>query len=47
MKVDAFRELLESVRQAGGIRRGTLKPARVTKFRPADAKAPHATPKRA
>jgi prevent-host-death family protein len=35
MKADVFAELLASVRQAGGIRRGTLKPARVTRFRPA------------
>ena len=39
MKAGAFGELLESVRQAGGIRRGTLKPARVTRFKPADVKA--------
>ncbi len=38
MKADAFRELLASVRQAGGIRRGVLKPARVTRFKPADVK---------
>ena len=30
MKDTAFQELLTSVRQAGRIRRGTLKPARVT-----------------
>ena len=39
MKADAFGELLESVRQAGNIRRGTLKAAPVTKFKPADVKA--------
>jgi putative transcriptional regulator len=35
----AFQELLASVRQAGRIRRGTLKPARSAVFRPADVKA--------
>lgn len=39
MKDKAFRELLTSVRQAGRIRRGTLKPSRVTEFRPADVRA--------
>lgn len=39
MKDAAFQELLTSVRQAGRIRRGKLKPARVTAFRPADVKA--------
>ena len=39
MKEAAFEELLASVRQAGRIRRGTLKPARTTVFRPADVKA--------
>lgn len=39
MKSEAFSELLASVRQAGRIRRGSLKPARVTKFKPADVKA--------
>ena len=39
MKDAAFSELVSSVRQAGRIRRGTLKPARVTTFRPADVKA--------
>jgi putative transcriptional regulator len=39
MKDAAFRELLTSVRQAGRIRRGRLKPGRVTTFRPADVKA--------
>lgn len=38
MKAEAFRELVESVREAGRIRRGTLKPARVTRFKPADVK---------
>ena len=39
MKHTAFEELLTSVRQAGRIRRGTLKPSRVTAFRPADVRA--------
>lgn len=39
MKAAAFNELLESVRQMGAIRRGTLKPGRVTTFKPADVKA--------
>ena len=39
MKADAFGELLASVRQAGSIRRGKLKPARVTTFKPANVKA--------
>lgn len=39
MKENAFTDLLVSVRQAGAIRRGTLKPARVVKFKPADVKA--------
>ena len=39
MKDAAFRELLTSVRQAGRIRRGRLKPGRVTAFKPADVKA--------
>lgn len=39
MKEAAFQELLASVRQAGRIRRRTLKPARTTVFRPADVKA--------
>jgi putative transcriptional regulator len=39
MKQEAFDELLASVRQAGNIRRGKLKPSRVTKFKPADVKA--------
>lgn len=39
MKETAFTELLTSVRQAGRIRRGTLKPSRVTQFRPADVQA--------
>jgi len=39
MKDAAFQELLTSIRQAGRIRGGTLKPARVMTFRPADVKA--------
>jgi putative transcriptional regulator len=39
VKESAFRELLTSVRQAGRIRRGTLKSSRTTTFRPADVKA--------
>lgn len=38
MKDVAFQELLTSIKQAGKIRRGRLKPARVTTFRPADVK---------
>ena len=38
MKVAAFEELLTSVRQAGQIRRGLRKPARVTTFKPTDVK---------
>ena len=38
MKETAFQELLTSIRQSGRIRRGALKPARVTTFRPADVK---------
>ena len=39
MKDAAFRDLMTSVRQAGAIRRGHLKAARVTTFKPADVKA--------
>ncbi len=39
MKGAAFADLVTSVRQAGRIRRGALKPSRVTAFRPADVKA--------
>jgi len=39
MKEAAFKELVTSVRQAGRIRRGTLRASRVTTFRPADVKA--------
>src|SRR5688572_26455236 len=39
MKQAAFRELVASVRQAGRIRRGRLKPGRTSIFRPTDVKA--------
>src|SRR4030065_2791897 len=39
MKEPAFQELLTSSRQGGKIRRGAMKPARVTTFRPADVKS--------
>ena len=39
MKDAAFRELLTSVRQAGRIRRGRLKPGRDITFKPTDVKA--------
>ena len=39
MKDAAFEELLTSIKQAGRIRRGKLKPARVSTFRPADVKS--------
>jgi putative transcriptional regulator len=39
MKDVAFAELVESVRQAGRIRRGKLKPRRVSVFKPADVRA--------
>lgn len=39
MKDAAFRELVTSVRQAGRIRRGRMKAARTTVFRPTDVKA--------
>lgn len=39
MKADAFDELLESVRQAGAIRRGERKPSRSRQFKPTDVKA--------
>ena len=35
----AFQELMTSVRQAGRIRRGTMRASRTTTFRPADVKA--------
>jgi putative transcriptional regulator len=39
MKDEGFAELMTSVKQAGKIRRRSLKPARVTTFRPADIRA--------
>jgi len=39
MKEEVFKRLLTSVSQAGRIRRGTQRAARVTTFRPADVKA--------
>ena len=38
MKKAAFQELLTSVRQAGRIRRGTLKPSRTVVFHPTDVR---------
>jgi putative transcriptional regulator len=43
VKDEAFQKLLTSVRQAGRIRRGTLRPARTTVFEPVDVKAVRAT----
>ena len=40
---DAFQDLMSSVRQAGRIRRGTLKAARTTVFKPEDVKAVRAS----
>jgi putative transcriptional regulator len=39
MKDAAFQELMSSVREAGRIRRGSLKASRTKLFRPADVKA--------
>lgn len=39
MKNGAFQELMSGVRQAGRIRRGTLKPGRATVFKREDVKA--------
>ena len=39
MKQAAFEELEKSIRQAGRIRRGHLKPSRVTKVPPVDVRA--------
>ena len=39
MKKEEFEQLAESVRQAGKIRRGELKPSRVIEYQPADIKA--------
>jgi putative transcriptional regulator len=43
VKDAAFQELLTSVRQAGRIRRGTLKPSRTRVFQPADVRTVRAT----
>ena len=43
MKDSAFQELMSSVRAAGRIRRGTLKPSRTTVFKPEDVKAVRAS----
>jgi len=39
MKQTDFNRLVTSVKQAGAIRRGALKPSRVTEFRPDDVRA--------
>ena len=39
MKDSDFKRLVTSVRQAGKIRRGKLRPSRVTTFKPADVRA--------
>lgn len=39
MRARDFQTLVKSVRQAGRIRRGTMKPARVYTLRPADIKS--------
>jgi putative transcriptional regulator len=39
VKDAAFRDVVRSVRQAGRIRRGSLRAGRVTAFRPADVRA--------
>jgi putative transcriptional regulator len=39
MKVEAFEQLVRSVRQAGRIRRGAARPSRVHKFDPEDVKS--------
>ena len=39
MKQKDFERLVKSVKQAGAIRRGQLKPARTTEFRPEDVRA--------
>jgi putative transcriptional regulator len=39
MKAEAFEQLLNSVREAGRIRRGEAKPARSAAFAPANVKA--------
>ena len=39
MKDNDFQNLVQSVKQAGKIRRGAMKPARVANFNPADVRA--------
>ena len=39
MNTDDFSKLTESIRQAGRIKRGTLKPSRVTTIEPEDIRA--------
>ena len=39
MKREAFEQLAESVREAGRVRRGTVKASRTFRFAPADVKA--------
>ncbi len=39
MRKQDFENLVESVRQAGRIRRGEMRPSRATEFRPVDVKA--------
>ena len=39
MKREAFDQLVESVRQAGAVRRGAARPSRTFRFAPADVKA--------
>jgi putative transcriptional regulator len=39
MKDNDFQKIVQSVKQAGKIRRGTMKPSRVTDFNPADVRA--------
>jgi putative transcriptional regulator len=39
MKTKDFDKLVKSVKQAGRIKRGKMKPSRTFKFRPADVKA--------
>ena len=39
MRQNEFNRLVASIKQAGAIRRGRLKPSRVTEFRPDDVRA--------
>lgn len=39
MKAKHFEKLVESIKQAGKIRRGRLRPSRVFRFRPTDVRA--------